>query len=910
MRRKFGILVFLMVIGWIVPCLLAQESQEPVYWVDPFIGTTAGLGNTFPGACVPFGMIQLSPDTTISNSSGYDSAHRTIEGFSCTHLSGTGCNDYGNILFMPIVGEIKILPGSEDKPEEGYRSRFDKKDEEALPGYYSVFLKDYNVKTELAVTKRAGFFRFTFPQTQESHILIDLYHRIGGHAIDGYVKIGDSITVEGYSYCNSAGGGWCGGSDYTVYFVAKFNKPFIGCGVGGISEPVDVPGKVLFSPNKKGSSQGLKGEYFNNRNLSGNPVFVRIDKQINFDWGGSSPDSRIPGDNFSVRWTGQLVPSVSGTYQIGFASDDGVRLFLNDELLIDKWVDRGTTTDLAPVSLEAGQVYNIRIEYYEYGGSAVARFVWAPYKVIKKSQCSITGKHLVGIVDYSTQKDEIILMKVGISFVSIEGARKNLEAEIPDWDFERVRNEAKESWNERLKKIRVEGGSDKQKTIFYTALYHTLIHPNIFIDVDGKYYGIDHRIHISTDTHYAIFSGWDVFRAEMPLLTLIEPVVDNEIIRSLICKYEQGGWLPIWEFANSYANCMIGDPAVPVIVDTYMKGLRDFDIEKAYEAMKKSALRLPPQGHPFRGRRGLEEYKRLGYIPEGTPGVWASVSTTLEYAYPDWCLAQIAKDLAREEDYKSFIRRACNWQNLFDSSAGFMRPKNRDGDWLSPFDPLQWEHGFCESNSWQQSWFVPHDVQGLIDLMGKEEFIEKLNTLFDRGLIHNFLGWGRNPYYYHGNEPDQHVVYLYNYLGMPWKTQYWVREIMEKAYGLGPDGLCGNDDCGQTSAWYIFSAIGFYPVCPGQNVYVLGSPIFDKVTIQLDKPYQGKTFVIEAVNVSEENKYIQSVSLNGKPLNRSWIKHSEIVNGGVLSFVMGPESNKKWGSSLENVPPSMSRMVK
>ncbi|MCD6421725.1 GH92 family glycosyl hydrolase, partial [bacterium] len=771
-------------------------------------------------------------------------------------------------------------------------------------------LKDYNIKTELTVTRRAGFFRFTFPETDNAHILVDLFHRIGGEAIDGYVKIVDSRMLEGYTYCNSAGGGWCGGSDYTVYFSAKFSKPFAGFGIGEVSEPVAIPEEALVPPAGEEEEQGLKAEYFNNRNLQGEPAVVRIDPQINFDWKQGSPGRGIRSDEFSVRWTGQLIPPISGTYQLGMTSDDGVRLFLDDKLLIDKWVDRSATTDLAVVTLKAGQEYTLRIEYYEHWADAVARLQWVlpgEYEVIQQDCREKSGKHIVGFVNYATAKDEIILMKVGISFVSIEGARKNLDAEIPHWDFERIIKEARKAWNKRLSKIKIEGGSDEQKTIFYTGLYHTLIHPNIFSDVDGKYYGMDHEIHTTSDTHYAIFSGWDIFRAEMPLLTLLEPGVDNAIIRSLIAKYEEGGWLPIWEFANSYSNCMIGDPAVPVIVDAYMKGLRDFDVEKAYEAMRKSALSLPPSDHLFRGRRGLEEYKNLGYIPANTPGVWAVVSTTLEYAYPDWCLAQMAKDLGREDDYELFIERARNYANVFDAATGFMRPRERNGSWVTPFDPLQWEHGFCESNSWQQSWFVPHDVQGLIDLMGKEDFIDKMDTLFEKGLPHNFGGrFGENPYYYHGNEPDQHAAYLYAYAGLPWKTQRWAREIMERAYGLGPEGICGNDDCGQTSAWYIFSAMGFYPVCPGQNVYVIGSPIFDKITLELDKPYKKSTFVVEAINVSRENKYIQSATLNGEVLNKPWLTHADIINGGVLTFIMGPEPNKKWGSAKEEAPPSMS----
>lgn len=731
----------------------ARHNNEPVNYVVPFIGTTADLGNTFPGACVPFGMIQLSPDVSTDYCSGYNYKSNSIEGFSCTHLSGTGCKDYGNVLFMPTIGKLEINPGTENGVENGYRSEIDKTSEKASPGYYSVFLKKYNIKVELTTTTRAGILRCTFPETKDAHVLIDLSHRNGGKVKSANVKILDNHTIEGYCHCDESGGGWCGGSDYSVYFYAKFSKPFTSYGT----------------------------------------------------WNGT----------------------------------------------------------------------NIHANNKEESGEKIGTYV-----------------------NFNTSNNEPVQIKVGISFVDVEGAKKNLEAEIPDWNFEKVSSEARKLWNKKLSKIEIKGGTNNQKKIFYTALYHTLIHPNIFSDVDGRYYGMDHQIHV-TDTqhpHHAIFSGWDIFRAEMPLLTIIEPSTVNDIVRSLLSKYKEGGWLPIWEFANSYSNCMVGDPAVPVIVDAYTKGIKNFDVEEAYQAMKKSALKLPPPEHHFKGRRGLTEYEKLGYIPYQTPGVWGSVSTTLEYAYVDWCIARMAKSLDQDDDYNYFMKRSKYYKNLFDKSTGFMRPKDKHGAWIKPFDPLLWEHGFVESNSWQQTWFVPHDVQGLVNLMGKELFINRLDTLFESASTYDFSkGFGKYRYY-HGNEPDQHVVYLYDYVGEPWKTQKWSRAIVEKAYGAGADGICGNDDCGQTSAWYVFSAMGFYPVCPGNLTYQIGSPIFDKITIHLDKKYyHGDKFTIKVDNGSQENLYIRSATLNGKTWNKPWLPHSAILNGEILEFEMSKEPNKDWG---------------
>ncbi|MCK4407501.1 MAG: GH92 family glycosyl hydrolase, partial [Bacteroidales bacterium] len=446
-----------------------------------------------------------------------------------------------------------------------------------------------------------------------------------------------------------------------------------------------------------------------------------------------------------------------------------------------------------------------------------------------------------------------------------------------------------------LNKIKVKGGTIEQKTIFYTALYHSLLAPNLFSDIDGKYRGHDKKTYIAKDFDmYTVFSLWDTFRAEHPLFTIIENKRTTDFIKSMLDIYKRGGLLPVWELAGNETGCMIGYHSVPVIVDAYMKGIRDFDIKLAFNAMKKSA----EQNH-----LGLEFYKKSGYIPADKEG--ESVSKTLEYAYDDWCIAQMAKKLGKDKDYRKYITRAQYYKNLFDDSTGFFRGK-RNETFVTPFDPAEVNFMLTEANTWQYNFFVPQDIQGMIDLLGgNEQFVKKLDEMFytetklsgrHQSDITGLIGQ-----YAHGNEPSHHIAYLYDYAGQPWKTQKLVRKIMDDLYSDKPDGLCGNEDCGQMSAWYVLSAMGFYPVTPGDNIYAIGSPIFEKVTINLEN---GNKFIIKANNVSDDNFYIQSANFNGKPYNKSYLKHSDIIKGGELVFKMGHEPNKNWGTGKENVPVS------
>ena len=541
---------------------------------------------------------------------------------------------------------------------------------------------------------------------------------------------------------------------------------------------------------------------------------------------------------------------------------------------------------------------------------------------IKAGSKKDDGRYVGAYVNYETSENETIEVKVGMSYVSIDQARLNLNTEIPDWNFDQIKDNARKAWTKELSKIEVQPSSGNSEeynrekmVVFYTALYHSLLFPATFGDVDGKYIGLDKKVHTETDyTYRSDFSFWDTYRAQMPLMTLVKPQRTIDVIRTLLAQYEQGGWLPTpQQFGNSYTNDMIGDHLTAVILDALKKGINDFDVEKIYEAVRKNAMETPPSDHPSNGRIGLDHYIELGYIPYDKKG--ESVSITLEYAYNDWCVAQFAKMLGKTDDYDLFSARALSYLNVLDPSTGLARPKDSNGEWLSPFNPVFVGHGhhrhYTEANAWQYTWFVPHDVQGLIDFVGgRQNFINKLDTLFTMSSevldspsdVSGLIGQ-----YAHGNEPSHHTLYLYNYAGAPWKTQELARKVMDELYHTAPDGLCGNEDMGQMSAWYILSSMGFYPVAPGQNVYTIGSPTFEKVVIHLDsKYYNAKKFTIETVNNSKENKYIQSALLNGTALNRPWFTHEDIKEGGTLVFEMGPEPNKSWGVNPEDAPPSMS----
>jgi len=506
------------------------------------------------------------------------------------------------------------------------------------------------------------------------------------------------------------------------------------------------------------------------------------------------------------------------------------------------------------------------------------------------------GKHLGFYSEFSTARDEVVLLKSGISFVSIEGARENLAHDIRDWDFDKVHRQARDLWADALAGVAVKGGTDTQREAFSTALYHSMIDPRAFSDTDGHYTGADHKVH-QTDkfTYRTIFSGWDVFRSQYPLLTILRPDVVNDTVNSLMQQAELSGngHLARWEFLGVESGCMIGDPAVSVFADAYLKGIRGYDVEKAYQLCRLSVL------GPKSGRGGLREYERLGYVPN-------SISWTLENAYFDYCAGRFSAALGLTNDAALLLGRALNYRTIYDPKVGNMRARKADGSWTDWRGPTLHGQGCVESNPYQQGWFVPQDVEGLVQLMGHDYFLSYLTDFFEK-TPGNFK-W--NDYYNHANEPVHHVPDMFVYGGAPWLSQKWARFIMDNAYGSGVKGLCGNEDVGQMSAWYILSAIGFHPVSPVDGVYVIGSPLFDQVTLRLDGHfYKGRAFDVIARNNSAKNPYIQSASLNGKPLDRAWIRHSEIVNGGTLEFVMGSTPNKDWGSSKSQIPPSLTPAI-
>ncbi len=492
----------------------------------------------------------------------------------------------------------------------------------------------------------------------------------------------------------------------------------------------------------------------------------------------------------------------------------------------------------------------------------------------------LTGKHIGFFTEFPTKAGEETTLRVGISFVDLEGARKNYQAEIDGKDFDAVRKEAREAWNKALSKIAVKGGTEAEKVVFYTALYHTMIDPRLYADVDGRYDGGDHKPHASGGSFdkRTIFSGWDVFRSQMPLQTIINPKVVDDMIASLVSMAEESGeeYLERWEFLNAYSGCMLGNPAAPVIADAYVKGIRNYDVGKALRYAINSSEKFG--NYP------------LGWVPNG-----ASISETLEHAYADWCIGTIAEASGNQDVAKEYYSRSQAYRNVFDPEVGWFRPRKADGSWGPWPEGARTMEGLgcVESNPYQQGWFVPHDIEGMVELMGgREKVIEDLENFFSN--TPDDMMW--NQYYNHANEPVHHVPFLFNALGRPWETQKWTRFICSHAYSENPmTGLVGNDDVGQMSAWYVLVAAGLHPLCPGDGKMQITSPVFDEVVIQTDPAYaSGKPFIVKAINNSPENIYIQSAMLDGKPLDVPYLDFGQIAAGGTLELKMGPESSK-WG---------------
>jgi len=510
-----------------------------------------------------------------------------------------------------------------------------------------------------------------------------------------------------------------------------------------------------------------------------------------------------------------------------------------------------------------------------------------------------TGKIVKALVRFSSTTDKPVLVKVGISAVSMANAKANLEAEIPGWNFDNLRQAAVQTWDKALSTITVTGGSKEKLRTFYTALYHSLLAPYLYSDVNGQYVGMDHKVHVAKGfNYYTVFSLWDTFRAAHPLYALIEPKINNDFVKSMLAMYKEGGRLPVWELDSNETWCMIGNHSIPVIADACLHGNPDFSVEEAYQAMKATVDDTI---------RGLKAYQRYGYVPYDVET--NSVSITVEYAYDDWCVAQVAKKLGKTADYKRFMQRAENFRNLYNPATDFLQGKNTEGTWRKNFNPIDVSRlgsdDFTEGNSWQYTFFAPQDVDGLISLLGgRKAFAHKLDSLFDQPSVNNNPDEpdvsGMIGQYSQGNEPSHQIAYMYNYVGEPSRTAERVRLIADSLYNDTREGLCGNDDCGQMSAWYVFSVMGFYPVNPASGEYVIGSPLFEKVIIHTGN---AKSFTIEAGNVSTTNKYIQSAMMNGKSYPYSYITKKQIEQGSTLLLNMGDKPSK-WGTQPNDYPVS------
>ena len=747
---------------------VAVSAQEPADYVDPFIGTN-GMGHTFPGACVPFGAVQLSPDTdTIPHNvggqyqkrayeycAGYRHGDKTIVGFSHTHFSGTGHSDLGDILVMPSVGDVKLNPGTADDPDSGYRSRFSHESESASPGYYAVTLDDSGVRAELTATARTGVHRYTFPKDADGHVVVDLAHGIynyDGKVLWSTLRVESDTLVTGYRITN----GWAR-TNYT-YFAMSFSQPVTDY---GYEDRAPVP-------------------Y--------NGFWRRFDVNSNFP--------------------------------------------------------------------------------------------------------EIAGRKVAAYFHFDTRRERELVVKVALSAVSTEGAVANLRAEAAGRSFDEIAAAARKAWNDNMGRFEIEGTED-QRTMFYTSLYHTMINPSVYMDVDGSYRGVDHNIHHADGfTNYTVFSLWDTYRAEHPFLNLFFPQRNADMVRSMIAHCDQSvhHMLPVWSHMGNENWCMSGYHAVSVLADAVAAG-NFTHVRTALDAM------LSTSTVPY--YEGVADYMTLGYVPLERSATAAS--TTLEYSYDDWAIYRTALDAGDEDAAERYRKRALNYRNVFDRETGFK----------ADFDPLQtYGEGFIEGNSWNFSFHAPHDVCGLVALMGGDRaFTARLDSLFSMHLPERYYEHNEDITadcllggYVHGNEPSHHVPYLYAWTSQPWKTQYWMREILDRMYRNDIDGLSGNDDCGQMSAWYIFSVMGFYPVCPGSGEYVLGAPYLPLVKVALPN---GRTLEIRAEGVDDDHRYVREMKVNGERWTKNYVTYDDIMRGGVWEFRMSASPDRRRGTQPEARPYSL-----
>ncbi len=718
---------------------------DPARYVKPLVGT-ARYGYTFPGATVPFGMVQWSPDTQHRAPGGYTYADNMLRGFSLTHLSGPGCSTYQDLPFLPSAG-----PLTPPTPRTGGHwawAGFSHAHEEASPGYYRVLLRS-GVDVRLTATTRTGMARFTYPRTAAATLLLD-----GGGSVNG-VRMA-SLHAVGLTEIRGwiTSGNFCGHNrfSYTVYVDVRFNRPI----------------------------------------------------------------RRI------AAWDGRSLRT---------------------------------------------------------GARAAA------------------GPHAALVLGFDTRRDPVVLAKVGISYVDLAGARRNLHAENRTWDFEGVRRAATRQWNNMLGRLSVSGGTVAQTSVFYTALYHALIEPNVFGDVDGMYRGRDDRVYRALGyTPYTNLSGWDSYRGKTQLLALLAPRVASDVTRSLLAAARQGIGLPKWLLGNRSLNEMVGDSADINIADAYAFGARGFDASSALHAMVAGATQPGLGADGYIERPGLGDYVALGYVPEDRHGLPGAVSVTLEYALDDFAVAQLAQTLGERETAATFLRRAQNWRNLYNPATGYIQPRWPDGTWRPNFVPSSpWL--YTEGNASQYTWLVPFDLHDLVTAMGGDQVVQRrLDAFF------TYLNTGADaPFAWMGNEPSILTPWAYMWAGAPWKTQAVVRRVMTQLYDPGPGGLPGNDDLGTMSAWYVWAALGLYPVIPGTGILALHGPLFPRVHVSVPGAH---LFTIEGQGAGATRPYIQAVTLNGRRLTQTWLTASAIQPGATLRFTLGATPNLQWGSSAAARPPS------
>ncbi|MEO9021533.1 MAG: GH92 family glycosyl hydrolase [Ginsengibacter sp.] len=693
---------------------------------------------------------------------------------------------------------------------------------------------------------------------------------------------------------------------------SKYVNPFIGTGGHGHTFPGAVlpHGMVQLSPDTRLEGwDGCSGYHysdhyiygFSHTHLSGTGVSDYGDILLMPMVGNPSPDNKVYGSEFSHQNekasagyysvkldNGNILAELTATNRVGmhrytFPKSETANVILDlnhrDKVLENSIhiLDSVTITGMRRSSAWATNQYVYF--YMKFSKPFFKEGVYLNDIETPHISSFTSGKQIIkAYFQFHAKANDPLLMKVAISQVSVDGAKRNMDKELPGWNFDEVKKKAAAEWDKELGRIEIKGGSDIQKITFYTALYHAMTAPYLASDVDGQYRGRDNKIHTAEGfDYYTVFSLWDTYRAANPLYTIIDRKRTLDYIKTFLLEYQQGGRLPVWELSSNETDCMIGYHSVPVIVDAFMKGINGFDKELALEAMKKSANWK---------HYGLPAYIKKGFIETGDDN--ESVSKTLEYAFDDWCIAQFAKAMGNKEDYSTYIKRAQSYKNLLDPQTGFMRPRI-NGDWLTPFDPREVNNNYTEANSWQYSFYVPQDINGYTSLLGGRKKLEaRLDSLFtvtsettgrDQSDITGLIGQ-----YAHGNEPSHHIIYLYDFAGAPWKAQQKVHQVMNEMYQDDPNGLAGNEDCGQMSAWYVMSALGFYMVTPGSNEYMIGTPQFPEAIIHLEN---GKTFTIKAKNVNNQNFYIQSAALNGKAYTKSFFLQKNLANGGTLSFIMG-----------------------